>query len=60
LGDKLIYSAFLKPKVYATFFNINSMDLLIVREKELAAVKINPTDVEIIANELEVPILNFD
>jgi hypothetical protein len=36
------------------------MDLLFVREKELAAVKINPTDVEIIANELEVPILNFD
>jgi hypothetical protein len=25
------------------------------REKELADVKINPTDVEIIANELEVP-----
>lgn len=31
-----------------------------VREKELAAVKINPTDVEIIANELEVLLQNFD
>lgn len=34
------------------------MSLLFTREKELAAVKINPADVEIIANELEVTTLN--
>jgi hypothetical protein len=43
----------------SSLYQLNITLVLLYREKELAAVKINAADVDIIANELEVTFLVF-
>jgi hypothetical protein len=54
LPPKLVCFSFQKSAMRVTVLSHSPHLLFFTREKELAAVKINPADVEIIASELEV------